>query len=242
MLAGGDSGPAIAPGNPDGSPLVHAVRYDDEPKMPPAGKLADEAIATLAALDQDGRAWPDGDTIAHAGTASADAWKSHWAFQPVKSPPLPKVARADWPQTPLDYFVLAKLEQQGLAPSPAADRRTLLRRASYDVIGLPPTGAEVEALAADPDPRAFDRASERLLASPHYGERWARHWLDVARYADTKGYVFTDDRSYPNAYRYRDWVVQALNDDLPYDQFLIEQIAADRLPATTRAGWPRWAS
>ena len=125
LLAGGDSGPAIALGNPDGSPLVHAVRYDEDPKMPPAGKLADEQIATLVSWIKMGAPWPTGETIAQTGAASADAWKSHWAFQPVKSPPLPKVARADWPQTPLDYFVLAKLEQQGLAPSPQASRRTL---------------------------------------------------------------------------------------------------------------------
>ncbi len=125
--------------------------------------------------------------------------------------------------------MLAKLEAAGLTPSPPADRRTSIRRASYDLTGLPPTPQEVDAFVSDPDPRAFDRVIERLLASPHYGERWARHWLDVARYADTKGYVFTADRAYPNAYRYRDWVVQAFNNDLPYDQFLIAQIAADRL-------------
>jgi mono/diheme cytochrome c family protein len=227
MLKGGDSGPAITAGDPDDSLLIRAVRYDDEPKMPPDAKLSGEAIAALTEWVKMGAPWP----ATSGSTPIADAAKSHWAFQPVKKPPLPETSQSAWPREPVDHFVLAKLEEQHLAPSPAADRRTLIRRASFDVVGLPPTAKEVEQFVNDPDPAAFGHVVERLLASPSYGERWARHWLDVARYADTKGYVFTADRKYPNAYRYRDWVVRALNDDLPYNEFLIRQIAADRLPA-----------
>ncbi len=230
MLTGGDSGTAIAPGDPDGSLLIQAVRWQDDPKMPPDGKLPNTAIAALTNWVKLGAPWPADRGATLTPASAAEARKSHWAFQPIQMLPLPKVTRADWPPTPLDFFVLAKLEQQGLAPSPAADRRTLIRRASYDLTGLPPTAEEVDEFVNDAAGNAFDRVIERLLASPHYGERWARHWLDVARYADTKGYVFTEDRKYPNAYRYRDWVVRAFNDDVPYDRFLIEQIAADRLP------------
>ncbi len=142
----------------------------------------------------------------------------------------------DWPRRSIDYFVLAELEKHQLAPSTEADRRTLARRASFDVTGLPSSGEEIERFIADLSGDAYERFVERLLASPRYGERWARHWLDVARYADTKGYVFTQDRRYPNAYRYRDWVVGALNDDMPYDRFLVDQIAADRLTQPSDRG------
>ncbi|MGD9720647.1 MAG: PSD1 and planctomycete cytochrome C domain-containing protein [Pirellulales bacterium] len=233
MIAGGDNGPALVPGDPDASLLVKALRYADEPKMPPAGPLANEAIEPLVQWIAAGAPWPGDASIPLA--QDPDAWRSHWAFQPVRAPARPTVNERDWPQTAIDEFVLARLEGQGLSPSPAADRRTLLRRACYDLTGLPPTAEEIEAFVTDPDPRAFDRAIERLLASPHYGERWARHWLDVARYADSKGYVFTADRNYPNAYKYRDWVVRAFNDDLPYDQFLVAQIAADRLPGDDKS-------
>jgi hypothetical protein len=229
LLAGGDSGPAVVPGDAAASLILQAVAHQEEPKMPPAGKLPDEEIARLTEWVKLGAPWP-ADTAPPAPDEPEDAWKAHWAFQPVTRPALPPVKQTSWPRNELDYFVLARLEAAGLAPSEPADRRTLVRRATYDVTGLPATTAEVEAFVNDPDPNAFDRVIERLLASPHYGERWARHWLDVARYADSKGYVFTADRSYPHAYRYRDWVVRAFNDDLPYDQFLVQQIAADRLP------------
>ncbi len=231
MLQGSDNGSVIAPGKPDDSLLIRAVRYQDEPKMPPDGKLPAEAIEALTAWVAMGAPWPAEAGSAQTAAGSADAWKSHWAFQPIRKPPLPQVAQYDWPRSPVDFFIAAKLSSESLTPSGPADRRTLIRRASFDVTGLPPTAEEVEQFVADPDPQAFDRMVERLLASPHYGERWARHWLDVARYADTKGYLFTQDRRYPNAYRYRDWVVRALNEDLPYDQFLVDQIAADRLPS-----------
>jgi hypothetical protein len=227
-IAGGDSGPAIAAGNPQASLLMQALRYQDEIKMPPDGKLPPAAIAAIETWISQGALWP-AESATAAPVKAAEAWKTHWALQPVRKPALPPVARVSWPCSPLDFFVLTKLEQRGLSPSDAADRRTLIRRAAFDLTGLPAEPAEIDAFLSDPAPDAFDRVVERLLASPHYGERWGRHWLDVARYADTKGYLFTQDRNYPNAYRYRDWVVRALNEDLPYDQFLIQQIAADRL-------------
>ncbi len=158
------------------------------------------------------------------------ARKSHWAFEPVHWPTLPPVQNTAWCATPVDAFVLNKLEAQGLSPSPQADRRTLLRRASFDLTGLPPTAAEMEGFEHDDAPDAWASAVDRLLASSHYGERWGRHWLDVARYADTKGYVFTQERRYPFSYVYRDYVIRAFNEDLPYDRFLKEQLAADQLP------------
>jgi hypothetical protein len=160
----------------------------------------------------------------------SDDQRRHWAWQPVRQPPLPAVKGTGWVKTPIDRFILAKLEAKGLSPAPTADRRTLIRRATFDLTGLPPTAAEIEAFAADRAPDAWAKVVDRLLASPRYGERWGRYWLDVARYADTKGYVFQEERRYPFAYTYRDWVVRAFNEDLPYDQFLTQQIAADQLP------------
>src|SRR5262249_32815067 len=142
----------------------------------------------------------------------------------------PAVKNGAWPRTPIDRFILAKLEAKGLAPSPEADRRTLLRRVTFDLVGLPPTPEEVEAFVHDRSPDAYEKVIDRLLASPHYGERWGRYWLDVARFADTKGYVFFEDTNYPWAHTYRDYVIEALNADLPYDRFILEQLAADQLP------------
>jgi Protein of unknown function (DUF1553)/Protein of unknown function (DUF1549) len=164
------------------------------------------------------------------GAPAADDAKNHWAFQPVCRPILPAVKDGAWPRTSVDRFVLAKLEEKGLTPSPPVDRRTLIRRATFDLLGLPPTPEEVAAFEAEPAPDAYARLIDRLLASPHYGERWGRYWLDVGRYADTKGYVFFEEAQFPWAWTYRDYVIRAFNDDLPYDRFLLEQLAADRLP------------
>ena len=164
---------------------------------------------------------------------TSNPWRTHWAFQPIATPPLPPVQDRHWPQTSLDPFILAKLEQKGLRPSATAARRTLLRRATFDLLGLPPTPAELAAFEADRAPDAFAKVVDRLLASPHYGERWGRYWLDVARYADTKGYVFFQEKEFPWAYTYRDYVARSFNDDLPYDQFVMQQLAADRLPLGT---------
>ena len=164
-----------------------------------------------------------------AGDTNHSKSASHWAFQAVHEPKVPSVANESWSTNPVDRFVLAALETKALSPSVPADKRTLLRRVSFDLIGLPPTFNEIQAFEQDQSPQAFERVVDRLLASPQYGERWGRHWLDVARYADSKGYVFQEERRYPFSYTYRDYVVQAFNRDLPYDRFILEQIAADKL-------------
>jgi hypothetical protein len=228
LLKGSDGGPVLVVGEPDRSPLIKALGYAGDVKMPPRGKLPAEAVQALTAWVKMGAPWP-----AKPGAASPAldaAAQKHWAFQTVRMPAPPPVRNRAWVQSPIDAFVLAGLEAKGLAPAPPADRRTLLRRASFDLTGLPPTPEEIAAFEADPSPDAFDKVVKRLLASPRYGERWGRHWLDVARYADTKGYVFTEERRYPYSYTYRDYVIRAFNDDLPYDRFILEQLAADRLP------------
>ena len=232
MLKGGDSGPSIVPGDPEKSLLIKAIRYADENlQMPPKGKkLAAEQIADLEAWIKMGAPDPRTNGGKVATGAITEEARKHWAYQPVRPPALPKTKNPTWAQQPLDHFVLAKLEEKGLTPSPRADKRTLIRRASYDLTGLPPTVAEMEAFLADNAPDAFTKVVDRLLASPHYGERWGRHWLDIARYADTKGYVFEEERRYAYSYTYRDYVIRALNEDLPYDQFIVQQIAADLLP------------
>jgi mono/diheme cytochrome c family protein len=228
-LKGGDTGPAVVPGDPDKSLLIRAVRYADENlKMPPKDKkLAPEQIADLETWVKMGA--PDPRT--QALTVTPPPATNHWAFQPIRRPEPPRVINQRWVQTPVDAFVLAKLEERHWQPSPAADKRTLLRRVTFDLTGLPPTPAEVETFLADRSPDAFAKVVDRLLASPAYGERWARHWLDVARYADTKGYVGGNEETrYAYAYTYRDYVVRAFNDDLPFDRFITEQLAADLLP------------
>ncbi len=223
-LKGGASGPAIAPGDPGNSPLIEAVRQSGDLKMPPKGKLPEEAVAALTDWVKRGAAWPEA-----KAAPTLDPRATHWAFQPVRNPGPPAVKDAAWPKDPIDRFILARLEAKGLSPSRPADKATLIRRASFDLVGLPPSPEEVAGFVRDDSPDAFARVVDRLLASPHYGERWGRHWLDVARYGDTKGYVFTEDMEFHWAYTYRDWVVKALNADVPYDEFLVRQIAADRL-------------
>jgi hypothetical protein len=230
LLEGGDRGPAVVPGDPGQSLLVKAVRQQGGLKMPRRGKLSAQAVADLAAWVKMGAPWPQEKVVAGPAPKGDEAWKRHWAFQPVRKPVPPTVKDTAWPADPVDRFVLARLEAKGLKPSPPADRRTLMRRVYFDLLGLPPTPEEVAAFEADPAPDAFARLVERLLASPHYGERWGRYWLDVARYADTKGYVFFQGSDFPWAWTYRDYVVRAFNEDLPYDQFIVQQLAADRLP------------
>src|SRR5438093_911838 len=185
--------------------------------------------AALTRWMQRGIPFPQYPTTAKSADTGAKDW---WALKQPTDPLVPKVKDASWPQSGLDHFILAKLEAKGLRPAPPADRRTLIRRATYDLIGLPPTPDEIAAFLNDRSANAFAKVVDRLLASPHYGERWARHWLDYARYADEK---FTrQDARLPNMYRYRDWVVQAFNDDMPYDLFVKAQIAADLLPVSNR--------
>ena len=234
ILKGGEHGPAIVPGKPDKSLLIQAVRQSGELEMPPDGKLADKQIAILEHWVEIGAPWPANDVT--PADQRAEAQRAHWAFQPVRLPAVPSVKDAAWVKNPIDAFVLAKLESRGLKPSPPADRRTLIRRVSYDLTGLPPTPAEVEAFVGDADPEAYAKLIDRLLASPQYGEHWARHWLDVARYSDTKGYVYgREERFFVHAPAYRDWVVRAFNEDLPYDDFLLLQLAADQAAPNDRA-------
>jgi cytochrome c553 len=233
LTKGGDDGPVVVPGDPAHSPLVRAVRHEGDLKMPPKKKLPDDAIDALTAWVRMGAPWPEEAAAAPVpGDVSSilAARQSHWAFRPVRLPPLPAVHKEAWVRDPIDRFILAKLEEKGLSPAPEADRRTLIRRLSFDLLGLPPTPEEVEEFVHDPAPGAYEHLVDRLLASPHYGERWGRYWLDVARYADTKGYVFTEERRFPFAYTYRDYVIRSFNQDLPYDRFVVQQIAADRLP------------
>ncbi|MBI1914981.1 MAG: PSD1 domain-containing protein [Planctomycetes bacterium] len=224
---GGDSGPAIVPSKPDESLLIRAVRQSSDLKMPPDKKLREQEIADLVAWVRDGAPWPAEKTVAPAGRFTAEQ-KAFWSFRPVRKPPLPAVAAREGPTSPIDVFVLAALEAKSLKPAPPADRRTLLRRVTFDLLGLPPAPAEVDAFLNDHSPDAWERVVDRLLASPHYGERWARHWLDVVRYADTTANDANAVMRY--AWRYRDYVVNALNADKPYDRFVIEQLAGDLLP------------
>jgi cytochrome c553 len=236
ILKGGETGPAIVPGDPEKSLLILAVRHSGDVQMPPKGKLKEEQIAALERWVKRGAPWPAEQR--HSPDERAEAQRKHWAFQPIGNPAPPAVQNSDWCRTPIDQFVMAGLRASQLAPSPQADRRTLIRRVSYDLTGLPPSAAEVEQFVRDPDPQAYTKLVDRLLASPQYGEQWARHWLDLARYSDTKGYVYArEERFWVHASSYRDWVVRAFNDDLPYDRFLLLQIAADQVAPHDPASW-----
>jgi mono/diheme cytochrome c family protein len=241
VLKGGESGPALVPGKPEQSRIIKSVRSTDpDLKMPPRDKtLTQQQIADLEAWIKMGA--PDPRVTNAAATAVAGVFdaimqkgKEHWAFAPLQNTSAPKTKQTGWVKSPIDAFVLARLEAAGLEPSPPADRRSLLRRVSYGLTGLPPTDEEIRAFEKDTAPDAFARVVDRLLASPQYGERWARHWLDVARYSDTKGYVGgNEEPRYPFAYTYRDWVVRAFNEDLPFEQFIMQQIAADQMSVSS---------
>ena len=219
ILGGGNAGPLVVPGKPERSLLTRVLSHEGELKMPPTGKLADGDLAAVERWIRMGAPMPK----AQAPSASAAGRaRGHWAFSPPKRP-APPAAVSDWALTPLDRFIEAKLDAEGLTPSPEADRRTLIRRAYFDLIGLPPSPADVRAFASDPAPGAYAALVDRLLASRHFGERWARHWLDAARYSD-EGF---QARPFPISWTYRDWVIDAFNDDMPYDRFVTRQIAAD---------------
>jgi len=248
LLRGGDSGPAIEPGKPAASNLVAAIRHESW-EMPPDGRLADAEIAAITRWIAEGAAWPGekpAATLLAEGLPESDgaersgprprSWKDgvtdadrgHWAYQPVRRPALPAEPRTlAAPRHPVDLFIDARLAASGIDPVAEADRRTLVRRLSFDLLGLPPSPAEIEAFVADPSPGAYERLVERMLADPRYGERFARHWLDVARYAESDGY--RQDAFRPTAWRYRDYCVRAFNADMPYDRFVREQLAGDEL-------------
>lgn len=226
LLKGGDRGAIVNLNDAAASLLIHVIRRDGEVQMPPNGRLSRAQVTAFSRWIEFGLPWPS----QSAGSAMTQAWRDHWAFQPVKTPVVPDLHDDHISQTPADRFVLDTLRQEGQSATlPKAARHVLLRRAFFDLIGLPPTPEEVAEFEADTAPDAFERLVDRLLASPRFGERWGRYWLDLARYADTKGYVFFEEKSYPWAYTYRDYVIDALNEDKPYDRFLVEQIAADQL-------------
>jgi hypothetical protein len=236
LLKGGDRGPAVSPDKPGESLLLRAVGHAEGLKMPPKGKLPQAQIDSLTRWVKLGAPWPE---RAAAGTrpgpppVDAKA-REFWSFRPVARPKVPAVKDAGWVRTPVDAFVLARLEAAGLRPAPPAGKAALLRRLTYDLTGLPPTPEEVNAFLADDAPDAYEKVVDRLLASPHYGEHWARHWLDLVRYAETNGYEFDADK--PNAWRYRDYVIRSFNDDKPYDRFVKEQLAGDELEPVTTDG------
>ena len=219
ILKGGDSGAAMIPGDPAASRLIQAIRYDGDLQMPPETPLADDHKKLLTHWIELGAPWPADSKPMLA--EKADLAKTHWAFQPVQHFEPPQVANSTKSaHKPVDAFLLARLNAAGLEMSPETDRRTLIRRASYALTGLPPSAQDVEQFVADADPQAYEKLIDRLLASPAHGEQWARHWLDVARYSDTKGYVYgREERFWVHAWNYRDWVVNALNSDMPYDRF-----------------------
>ncbi|MFN3650149.1 MAG: PSD1 and planctomycete cytochrome C domain-containing protein [Armatimonadota bacterium] len=237
LLKGGTTGPAVVPGDPEKSLLIQAVHQSGALKMPPAGKLTPAQVADLERWVRLGAYWPE-----PRGGKPKAAEAPHWAFLPVRPQRPPAVKDSAWARNPIDAFLRARLEAAGLPPAAPADRRTLIRRVTFDLIGLPPTPAEVQAFVSDRSPDAFEKVVDRLLASPHFGERWGRHWLDLVRYCDSFDARLLGENNGGNvmdvrdAWRYRDWVVSALNRDLPYDRFLTHQVAGDLLTARGEAG------
>ncbi len=231
IIKGGEAGSALKPGDAKGSALIKAVTWEDDLQMPPKKKLSDEQIADLKKWVTMGAPDPR-----DPSKSTKKDKKAHWAFQPVQKQTPPAVKNAAWCVNKLDNFVLAKLEEKQMLPAPQAEKETLLRRAYFDLVGLPPSPREIEAFVRDPNPdRAYAAVIDRLLASPAYGERWGRHWLDTARYSDTTGDLTSQaDRiseyRYPYAWTYREWVIKAMNSDMPYNQFIMQQLAADKIP------------
>jgi hypothetical protein len=226
LLKGGDTGAAMVPGKTDAGTLLKTLKYDGDVQMPPKGKLPDAVIKDFEKWIAEGAIDPRTSDVAKASTIDLEKGKRFWSFQAPKEPPVPETA-----STPIDAFIQAKWQEKGLKPAAHADKRTLIRRAYFDLTGLPPAPEAVEAFLKDDSPDAFAKLVDGLLASPHYGEKWARHWLDVARYAEDQAHTF-DVRLKTQAWRYRDWVIQALNDDMPYDRFVKLQLAGDMLPDT----------
>jgi len=242
VLKGGENGVALKPGDPKGSSMIKAVEWNDDLQMPPKKKLSDEQIADLkqwvAMGAPDPREGSGGPRVTK---------KDHWAFQPVGRPSRPNVKNAAWCKNSIDFFVLSKLEEKGMLPADPPEtgssedrvrkREALLRRAYFDVIGMPPSPEEIRKFVFDESPKAFETVVDRLLDSPAYGERWARHWMDTARYSDTTGVVGNargSDYRYAYAWGYRDWVIRAINEDMPYNEFVMNQLAADKIPGNRK--------
>ena len=227
MLQGGSRGPAIAPGRPKKSLLIRAISYGDpDLKMPPTGRLSHRQIRDLIRWVKRGAPYPSSDPAA-IDPADGESGRQFWSFLPIRNPRLPAVKDDGWVSSPIDFFVLSKLEKKGLKPAPPADKRSWIRRVTFGLIGLPPTSGEVERFSADPSPESYQKVVNRLLSSPHYGERWGRHWLDLVSFAETSGHEF--DHTKPDVWRYRDTVIRAFNQDVPYDRFIKEHIAGDLL-------------
>ncbi|HEY9435747.1 MAG TPA: PSD1 and planctomycete cytochrome C domain-containing protein [Blastocatellia bacterium] len=235
LLKGGSRGAAVKPGDADESLLYRFVAGEERPRMPMGEELSEYQIGLLKQWIDKGAIWEDGETRGQGDKEKAyatskpitDEQRNYWVFRKPERPQIPKVKNQSWVRTPIDAFILARLEGKGLRPSPRADKRTLIRRVTFDLTGLPPTPAEVDAFLADRAPQAYERVVKRLLAGPRYGERWAQHWLDVVRFGETNGFELDAERE--QAWRYRDYVVKSLNDDKPYDRFIAEQIAGDEL-------------
>ncbi|MDQ6705691.1 MAG: DUF1549 domain-containing protein, partial [Acidobacteriota bacterium] len=224
ILTGGNRGPALKPSAAGESLIVRAVEQTSELKMPPNSRLTNDQIGLIRRWIDEGAIWPE-----DVAAKKRPGW-DHWAFQVPRHPVVPPVRNSAWVRNEIDNFILARLEAERIQPSPETDPNTLLRRVSLDLTGLPPTAKEIEDFRADRSANAYEKVVDRLLASPHYGERWGRHWLDVARYADSDGYTIDSPRQ---IWKYRDWVIEALNLDMPFDQFTIEQVAGDLLPHPT---------
>ncbi len=234
LRRGGSNGPALVVGDAENSLLVKAIRYrDSNLQMPPDGRLSDAEIADIERWINYGAADPRSEvTRFQRKSLDISEAKKYWAFQPLQRPEVPSVQRSDWPTSPIDYFVLAKMEERSFSPAPDADRRTWIRRATFDLIGLPPTPEEVQEFVEDTSSEAYEKVIDRLLDSPRYGERWGRYWLDVVRYADTAG--DNSDFPIPQMRLYRDWVIESFNKDVPYDRFVAAQLAGDLLPADSQ--------
>jgi mono/diheme cytochrome c family protein len=249
MLRGGDAGRVVMPGKPEESLLIEAIRYQGEVQMPPKRKLKDEDVLALTEWVKRGAIWPEPrpSAAARSGMSATPAAietatpgeslltlnRALWSLQPVRNPAAPPVQNSARSRSPIDRFIGAELDKNGLKPAPPADKAILIRRASFDLTGLPPAPDEIDAFLRDDAPDAFEKLVERLLASPHYGERWGRYWLDVARYGEDQAHSF-QPRLYPGGYRYRDWLVHGLNRDMPYDRFIREQIAGDLIDGPER--------
>ncbi|MCG8584338.1 MAG: PSD1 and planctomycete cytochrome C domain-containing protein, partial [Pirellulales bacterium] len=238
VLKGGDTGPGVSVESPEESVILSAINYEDY-EMPPKGKLPPAEIEILTKWAKLGAPWTPGDhgpmhadeTGEHGPPQINDETRKFWSFQPIKRPPVPQVKNADWVKNPIDAFIMRGLEKNNFRPAPPAERLALLRRAFYDLTGLPPSQADVERFLADKSPDAYEKLLDRLLASPQYGEKWARHWLDLVHYAESNSYE--RDNPKPEVWRYREYVIRSLNEDKPIDQFYTEQLAGDELPNPT---------